>query len=112
MPVILLILRLKRLVQIKIVIAVVEYLEYNTLPHGRVNGAHQFAQFGSDLIFPLYIFFVFPLKILIQPVLNGYPAAGKVAPVPVQTQAVFKIAATLPWTYGKRIDTAGAGTGR
>lgn len=55
---------------------------------------------------------VFPLKILIQPVLDGYPAAGKVAPVPVQTQAVFKIAAALPWTYGKRIDTAGTGTGR
>ena len=34
------------------------------------------------------------------------------APVPVQTQAIFKIAATLPWTYGKRIDTAGTGTGR
>ena len=34
------------------------------------------------------------------------------APVPVQTQAVFKIAATLPWTYGKRINTAGTGTGR
>ena len=56
--------------------------------------------------------FVFTLKILIQPVLDGYPAAGKVAPVPIQTQAVFKIAATLPWTYGKRIDTAGTGTGR
>ena len=82
------------------------------MPHGRVNGAHQFAQFGGNLIFPLYIFFVFPLKILIQPVLDGYPAAGKVAPVPVQTQAVFKITATLPWTYGKRIDTAGTGTGR
>ena len=49
----------------------------------RVNGAHQFAQFGGDLIFPLYIFFVFPLEILIQPVLDGYPAAGKVALVPV-----------------------------
>ena len=82
------------------------------MPHGRVNGAHQFAQFGSDLIFPLHIFFVFPLKILIQPVLDGYPAAGKVALVPIQTQAVFKIAATLPWTYGKRINTAGAGTSR
>lgn len=43
---------------------------------------------------------------------SHYPAAGKVAPVPVQTQAVFKITATLPWTYGKRIDTAGTGTGR
>ena len=32
--------------------------------------------------------------------------------VSVQTQAVFKIAATLPWTYGKRINTAGAGTSR
>ena len=82
------------------------------MPHGRVNGAHQFAQFGGNLIFPLYIFFVFPLKILIQPVLDGYPAAGKVALVSVQTQAVFKIAATLPWTYGKRINTAGTGTGR
>ena len=69
------------------------------MPHGRVNGAHQFAQFGGNFIFPLHIFFVFPLKILIQPVLDGYPAAGKVAPVPVQTQAIFKIAATLPWTY-------------
>ena len=82
------------------------------MPHGRVNGAHQFAQFGGNLIFPLYIFFVFPFEILIQPVLDGYPAAGKVALVPIQTQAVFKIAATLPWTYGKRIDTAGVGTGR
>lgn len=106
MSIILFILRLKRLVQIKIVIAVVEHLEYNALSHGRVNGAHQFAQFSSNLIFPLYIFFVFPLKILIQPVLDGYPAAGKVAPMPIQTQAVFKIAATLPWTYGKRINTA------
>ena len=79
------ILRLKRLVQIKIVIAVVEHLEYNALPHGRVNGAHQFAQFGGNFIFPLYIFFVLPFKILIQPVLDGYPTAGKVAPVPVQT---------------------------
>ena len=55
--------------------AVVEHLEYNAWPHGRVNGAHQFAQFGSDLIFPLYIFFVFPFEILIQPVLDGYPLA-------------------------------------
>ena len=52
------------------------------------------------------------LRILIQPVLDGYPAAGKVALVADPDIGSIQNRGHAPWTYGKRIDTAGAGTGR
>ena len=53
------------------------------------------------------------MEIAIKPVRNGnLSAVEMVLLIVVKAEAVFKITATLPWTYGKRIDTAGTGTGR
>lgn len=94
--VVLFILGQERLIQLKMIVVIEQYLEYSCLAHFFRYTAHQPAKLWDNQILLLQKFLVLFGKVVVQPVFDQYLSAVEVMLlIIVKAQAVFKIPSTL-----------------